>query len=46
MARAAALLHYSIRDSLLLSPGEYLDMVALLTPKRRKEADDQWQSEL
>lgn len=45
MARAAALLHYSIRDSLLLSPGEYLDMIALLTPKRREEADP-WQSEL
>ena len=44
LARAAALLHYPIRDSLLLSPGEYLDMIALLTPKCREEANP-WQLE-
>lgn len=46
LARAAAQLHYSPRDALRLTPGEFFDMMAILTPKTHtEEASDPWQLE-
>lgn len=45
LARAAARLHYNARDALRLTPGEFFDMLAVLTPKTSEEVDDPWQCE-